>query len=491
METTIKPEDIRPPAVAGSWYSDDPAELRAELEGYLAKAKDFHLGTVIGVVSPHAGYVYSGPVAAFSYKQLIGRHYDTVVVVAPSHVEAFPFASVYGRGGYQTPLGFLPVDVELANAIAAGSEWVKISDRGHRQENLPRREHAVEIELPFLQIVLGDFKLVPIVMGDQSPEIVHQLADAIAAAAAGKNVLLVASSDLSHYHSYEEAKRIDERLVNDVADYDFSGLLDDLMSGKVEACGGGPICAVMEAAQKLGATHSQVLKYANSGDVPMGDKRQVVGYLAAAFYRNAGKSDKSDKYESETHLSRGDAKPLSLEDKRTLMRIARTTVEDVVKGQKVPDFKVTSPDLLENRGAFVTLTERGQLRGCIGYIIGVKPLYQTVREVAEAAALRDPRFPPVKPEELDALEYEISALSVPHTIKDVNEIKVGVHGIIIRKGYHQGLLLPQVATDYGWDRQTFLEHTCTKAGLPTDAWKDDDTEIQIFSAEVFNEEQIK
>jgi AmmeMemoRadiSam system protein A len=198
----------------------------------------------------------------------------------------------------------------------------------------------------------------------------------------------------------------------------------------------------------------------------------------------------SEKNQNQT-LSSGDAKPLSLEDKRTLMDIARTTVGHVVKGERVPHFEVTSPDLLEDRGAFVTLHKHGQLRGCIGYIIGVKPLYQTVQEVAEAAATRDPRFPSVTPEELPDLDYEISALSVPRTITDVKEIQVGVHGIIMRRGYHQGLLLPQVATEYGWDSKTFLEHTCMKAGLPTDAWQDEDTEIQIFSAEVFDEEQIK
>ncbi len=491
MAAELNPEDIRQPAVAGSWYSDDPVELRRELEGYLSQAETYPLGDIIGLASPHAGYVYSGPVAAYAYKQLEGRRYDVVVVVAPSHVEAFPFSAVYGRGGYATPFGVLPVDVELAQAIAAGGDLVRISDRGHRQEGYSRQEHSLEIQLPFLQLMLGDFKLVPIVMGDQSPEAVHQLASAIAAAVKGKRVLLVASSDLSHYRSYEEAKRIDAGLLKRVGEYDYNGLLEDLQRGVVEACGGGPICAVMEAAQKLGAGKAKVLKYASSGDVPIGDKRQVVGYMAAAFYREAGNPGKGGDERESSHLSRGDAKPLSLEDKRTLMHIARTTVEHVVRGEPVPEFEVTSPDLLEKRGAFVTLTKNGQLRGCIGYIIGIKPLYQTVREVAEAAALRDPRFPPVTPAELDDLEYEISALSVPRPIENIDEIQVGVHGIIIRKDYRQGLLLPQVATEYGWDRETFLEHTCTKAGLPTSAWKDPDTEIEIFSAEVFSEDQIK
>ncbi len=484
METQINPEDIRHAAVAGSWYSDDPDLLRAELEGYMEHAEDFDLGPITGLVSPHAGYTYSGPVAAYAYKPLQGRHYDVVIVIAPSHIEAFTFAAIYGRGGYLTPFGVVPVDTELAKAIASQSELIQISDRGHRQDHLSRQEHSLEIQLPFLQIVLGDFKLVPIVMGDQSPQIVHELADAIAAAAKDKNVLLVASSDLSHFHPYDEANRLDSAIWDAVENYDSETLLNDLVERKVEACGGGPICVVMEACKKLGADQSKVLRHANSGDVPHGDKGQVVGYMAAAFY-------KENNEEIKPKLSRGDAQPLSLEDKRTLMHIASTTIDRVVRGGKAPDFEVTSEDLLENRGAFVTIHKQGQLRGCIGYIIGVKPLWETVREVAESAALRDPRFPSVSPAELDNLDLEISALSVPRIIHDVAEIQVGVHGIIMRRGYSQGLLLPQVATEYGWDRETFLEHTCMKAGLPTDAWKDSDTEIQIFSAEVFDESQIK
>ncbi|MFH1863206.1 MAG: AmmeMemoRadiSam system protein B [bacterium] len=484
MQTNIEPKDIRHPAVAGSWYSDNPMTLRRELEGYLERAEDFQLHDVAGLVSPHAGYIYSGAVAAYSYKQIVGNQYDVVVIVTPSHAERFYFASVYGRGGYLTPLGLIPVDVETAQQIARGGDLVKISDQGHRQEHLAQQEHSLEIQLPFLQVALGDFKLVPIVMGDQNDEIVHALAAALANALKGKKALLVASSDLSHFHNYDQANRTDSGFVKLVGDYNAVGLLRALDSHQVEACGGGPVCAVMEACKMLGAESVRVLKYANSGDVPRGDKSRVVGYLAAAFFKTATE-------QTQHRVSRGDAKPLSLDDKRTLMNIARTTMECVVNGKKVPDFKVPAPDLLQDRGAFVTITKRGQLRGCIGFIVAVKPLYQTVREVAESAALRDPRFQPVKPDELPDLELEISALSVPRVIEDVTEIQVGVHGIIMRQGYRQGLLLPQVATDYGWDRQTFLEHTCQKAGLPPDAWKDKKTEIQIFSAEVFDEEEIK
>ncbi|RJP79623.1 MAG: AmmeMemoRadiSam system protein B [Candidatus Zixiibacteriota bacterium] len=483
MHASISPQDVRRPAVAGSWYTDDPADLRTELEEYLAQAQDLQLEGLTGLISPHAGYVFSGPVAAWAYRQVQGRSYNVVVVVAPSHADAFPFAAVYGRGGYQTPLGLVPVDTALARAIAGDHSLVKISDRGHRQESRGRQEHSLEIQLPFLQVALGDFKLVPVIMGDQTEAVCHDLAEALAAALKGRNALLVASSDLSHFHPYDEANRLDARVARRVEDFDASGLMQDLAGNRVEACGGGPMCAVMEACRKLGATQSKVLKTANSGDVPVGGRDRVVGYLAAALYQGpAPEQTAVPRREPDETVQ------LSPQDRATLLQIARTTIESVVKGDAPPPFDVASPGLLEDRGAFVTIHEAGQLRGCIGYIVGIKPLYQTVCEVAASAALRDPRFEPVQPRELPHLELEISALTVPRRISNVDEIQVGVHGIIIRKGYRQGLLLPQVAAEYGWDRDTFLAQTCRKAGLPSNAWQDPDTEIEIFSAEVFGEE---
>jgi len=176
---------------------------------------------------------------------------------------------------------------------------------------------------------------------------------------------------------------------------------------------------------------------------------------------------------------------LNQDEKKTLRHIARTVVENKARGKPVPEFKIESPILTENRGAFVTIHKRGQLRGCIGYIEGHGPLHKTVEDMAEAAAFRDPRFTPVRENELPELEFEISVLTPLRRIKDMDEIQVGKHGIYIKKGWFSGLLLPQVATEYGWDRQTFLEHTCQKAGLPLNAWKEKDTEIYIFSADIF------
>ena len=176
---------------------------------------------------------------------------------------------------------------------------------------------------------------------------------------------------------------------------------------------------------------------------------------------------------------------LSNEDKETLRHIAETVIQSKARGKPAPEFTVGSPILKEKRGAFVTINKKGQLRGCIGYIQPYKPLYRTIEEMAIQAAFHDPRFEPVNEKELPDLEIEISVLTPMKRIKDVEEIEVGKHGILMEKGFHSGLLLPQVATEYGWDRETFLEHTCFKAGLPKDAWKDEDTVISIFSADIF------
>jgi len=265
--------------IAGTWYPGDPAVLRAEIRRYLeAVPARAVAGPVVGLVSPHAGYVYSGQVAAHGYRLIEGRRYDAVVVIGPSHRVLFRGASVWPSGGYETPLGVVPVDGELAEAILGADPVVHADRKPHAAE------HSVEIQLPFLQVALGAFAFVPIVMGTQDLRTCEALADGIWRAAKGKEVLVVGSSDLSHFHDYEQAKRLDAVVVDLVRKRDARGLARRLEEGSCEACGGGPVIAAMLFAEKAGARGVQVLRYANSGDVT-GDRRQVVGYLSAAFFR--------------------------------------------------------------------------------------------------------------------------------------------------------------------------------------------------------------
>jgi AmmeMemoRadiSam system protein B/AmmeMemoRadiSam system protein A len=442
---------------------------------YLENAKKEKVdGEIVALVSPHAGYMYSGQVAAYAYKLIEGKSFDTVVVVGPSHRFPFKGASLWDRGGFRTPLGVVPVDDELSKKLMEKRKEIRFIPEAHNQEN------SLELQIPFLQTVLKSFKLVPIAMEpDWSWETCQYLASAIAEAVKGKRVLLVASTDLSHFYTYNIAVELDKIFLNHIERFDVEGLNRDLKNNRTEACGGGPVVTIMLAAKMLGANHGKVLKYANSGDVT-GDRSRVVGYAAAVFYKTAGGKEKM-KEEKKVGVDLG----LNEDEKKTLHQIAKTVIENKAKGKAVPDFKVESPTLKENRGAFVTIHKRGQLRGCIGYIEGQGPLHKTIERMAEAAAFKDPRFTPVKENELPELELEISVLTPLKRITDVNEIQVGKHGIYIVKGMWAGLLLPQVATEYGWDRQTFLEHTCQKANLPSNAWKEKDTEIYIFSADIF------
>jgi len=468
-------KEIREPAVAGAFYPDKPEVLSRDVKRYLDNAKKEKIeGEIVALVSPHAGYMYSGQVAAHAYKLIEGRTFDSVVVVAPSHRALFKGASIYDRGAYRTPLGLVPVDVEFSKRMMEKRKEIQFLPEAHAQE------HSLEVQIPFLQVVLKSFQLVPIVMEPSwSWETCQSVASAIAEMARGKNVLLIASSDLSHFHSYEKAVELDKIVLNHIEQFNPEGLSRDLKQNRCEACGGGPILSIMLAAKALGANKGKVLKYMNSGDVT-GDRSRVVGYGAGVFYRTAGGKEKM-KEEKKVGVDLG----LSEQDKKSLHQIAKTVIENKVRGKTVPDFKVDSALLKENRGAFVTINKKGQLRGCIGYIEGRGPLHKTIEEMADAAAFRDPRFTPVTERELPDLEIEISVLTPLRKITDVREIEVGKHGIYIRKGWLSGLLLPQVATEYGWDRQTFLEHTCQKAGLPSNAWKDKETEIFTFSADIF------
>jgi AmmeMemoRadiSam system protein B/AmmeMemoRadiSam system protein A len=497
-EADVKPQDsgtggeVRRTAVAGMFYPGEAGQLAADIDGYLDAAEAAGSGDlegVIGLISPHAGYMYSGAVAGKAYAAVRGRSYDSVIVVAPSHRFPFRGASVFGGDGYETPLGVVPVDRELADAITDPDQGIGYEPRAHASE------HSLEVQVPFLQRTLGDFRIVPIVMGDQAEPVVRRLAARVADAVreSGKRVLLVASTDLSHYHDHDTAVELDSHILDAVGDFDPEGLLASLARGECEACGGGPSATVMMAARELGARSSSVVGYATSGDVT-GDRAQVVGYMAAVLYgapapdADGGDASNGSETRDVTEAPAAPYEGLTENERAALLSLARRSIHAKFTGSWPPPIEFTSPALQTDCGAFVTLEKHGALRGCIGYVVGVKPLEQTVMEMAVQAAFEDPRFPPLAVDEFKDVSIEISVMSPLTEVTDVSEIDVGRHGLVIRGGGRSGLLLPQVATDQGWDRETFLEHTCMKAGLPPDSWKRDGVTILKFSAEVFGEE---
>jgi hypothetical protein len=468
-------EKVRPEAVAGAFYPADPQALSQMIDDMLAKATPPPVdGEILAAVAPHAGYPYSGPVAAWTYAALKGHKYSRVVVIAPSHYVGFDFTSVYDGDAYTTPLGQVPVDKEFARRLVKMSATIQLSGKGH-QATQDAPEHSVEVELPWLQTVLGNFELVPIVMGDQSYESSRALGVALAKMLRDDHdTLVLASSDLSHYHTYGEAETIDHKTLNALEAYDYLSMSRNFESRVWEACGGAPIVAAMIYAERMGANKAEVLRYANSGDVN-GDRSRVVGYSADLFIKSTHKADA--------------VPPFSLTDaeKAELLSVARKSVEYMIqKNEPYAPLPSASETLNREYGAFVTLTENGSLRGCIGYTAPIKPLFMTVRDTATLAALRDPRFSPVRASELPKLAYEVSVLSPLRRVTGIEQIKVGRDGLLMKNGDSEGLLLPQVPVEQKWDRLTFLEQTCAKAGMDPNCWKDENTDIFSFTAVVFN-----
>jgi len=273
---------LRKSVIAGSWYPGNPSILKRDIENYFDLVPDLVLeGDVVGLIAPHAGYTYSGQVAANVYKLIRGKKYDAVIVVGPSHRVAFHGVSIFSKGGYETPLGIVPVAEELAEKIKILSKTVVDIPEAHFQE------HSVEIQLPFLQVALGDFSFIPLVMGDQNANTCQELAEAIYKASHGKKILIVGSSDLSHFYNYNMAKKMDAVVLRHLKDGDAIGLLESLEKGTAEACGGGPMVVAMLVARMMNANKAHLLKYANSGDVT-GDKSSVVGYAAAVYCKTKG-----------------------------------------------------------------------------------------------------------------------------------------------------------------------------------------------------------
>jgi AmmeMemoRadiSam system protein B/AmmeMemoRadiSam system protein A len=478
-------DTVRPPAVSCQFYPSDSVELAHMVAGHLAKVVGEAPinGRILAVIVPHAGLVYSGQTAAYAYKLLENRGFTNVVLCGPTHRYAFQGVSVYGPDiVWQTPLGQVRCNRVLCEDILKRDPDASVVAQAHA------REHCLEVQLPYLQTVLPNMQIVPVVMGSPDKAMVERLSQTLAAMCADSSVVMVASTDWQHYRPAAAGRPMDSLGMDCLTRLDPDRLLTYLAEGKVEACGGGPAVAVLKAAMALGANRVKILKYTDSGDLT-GDKSSVVGYVAAVVYREAdGKAPtpKQGSPNKESKKAMPAAFQLSDSDKTKLLEIARKTIESYLAGAATPEFAV--PDNLRQPGAcFVTLKKGEMLRGCIGRTVAVDPLYQTVSQCAIDASVSDPRFPAVQASELPQLDLEISVLTPLEKVQNLEEITVGRDGLMIAMGRNRGLLLPQVATEYGWSRTEFLEATCRKAGLPLDAYKDPAATVYSFRAIVFGE----
>jgi len=473
LTTAALAADIKAPNVAGSFYPSDSQGLSSLLDNLL---KTTEVGKVSGdirlLISPHAGYEYSARVAAYGYSLVRDKGYDTVIIIAPSHNLYFEGIAIWPEGGFRTPLGDLAVDADFCKRLIGLDSSVK------RIPEAFLHEHSLEVQLPFLQRALKGFKIVPLIIGKLNFSDYQLLAHSLSLLTKDRKSLLVVSTDLSHYHPYEKANKIDQLTISYIKNLDAQGLYDQHLTGNIEACGISAVITGILYAKELGLSGAIILKYANSGDVN-GDYSRVVGYLSAAIYKEEG------------GLKKGEGSMLDVKQKKRLLGIARDSIATYLKAGKKPELFEKDNVLIEECGAFVTLHEKGELRGCIGSLIGRAPLYLTVRDMAVESAVGDPRFVPLKLSELASVEIEISVLSPMKRVNSADEIKLGTHGVLVKNGLNSGVFLPQVAVETGWSKEEFLSALCSqKAGLAPSAWKDKDTELYIFTAEVFSEKEL-
>lgn len=489
--------NMRKCKLAGSWYPADEATLREKVDQYISDADlDAPEGRGLGVLSPHAGYAYSGPVMGYSFAYLREQasKYDisTIIVLAFSHSgDGGGKVSVWAEGAWNTPLGDIAVDEELAEQIVAQSPMIEFDRQTHENE------HSLEILLPFLQVAMenSDYKIVPISFSRQSMEEVNELVAALANVMHGRNDLfIVSSTDMSHYHTYSEATRMDRSAIEMITTGDLDGMVNGLAKREIELCGWGTVATLMKLAHNFGAKDVTLLEYANSGDTS-GDTSRVVGYGSVAF----SFKDDFDKFSS---TAEGNETPgaedytLSREQELYLLKLARETLSEYVKThRRLEPPKPDDKKLREKAAVFVTLEKSGHLRGCIGQMIAQGPLYLAVRDMAISAAANDPRFPAVKSGELDNIDIEISVLSPLKRVDSYKDVRIGIDGVYIvgNTGHRTqtGVFLPSVATDTGWNLDEFLGELCSqKAGLPREFYKSPDAEIYTFTVLKFSESEM-
>lgn len=472
----------RQPVVAGSFYPDKPEALEVVLESMFVKAEKRDLsGELKAILVPHAGYVYSGKVAAEAFKLIDPeKEYDNIFIIASSHQKYMQGASIYNQGDYITPLGKVKVNRDLANRLIEENNILIFDPEVHSAE------HSLEVQLPFLQYRLKtDFQIVPIVTGFQDIIFSRKLASVLKPYL-NENNLFIISSDFSHYPTYQHAVVADERTgqailaksprmlisaINTNASENFPNLVTSL-------CGWPGVLSflyMIETENDIEATH---IKYMNSGDVSK-DSSRVVGYHSIAFVKNENKVNMTKEQFN-----------LSDDERKYLLDFARQTIDSFLIDGSLPeiDEEKLSKSLKEKCGAFVTLHKNGSLRGCIGRFTSSDNLVKVVRSMAVSAATQDPRFSKVKSSEMKDIDIEISVLTPLKEIESIDEIEMGKHGIYIKKGFATGTFLPQVALQTGWTKEEFLGHCSRdKAGLGWEGWKN--AEVYIYEALVFSENE--
>jgi len=417
---------IRHPVVSGQFYPASSSQLKAMIDRFIDEKAVKE--EVIGLVSPHAGYIYSGPVAGAVISKI--RFKDTFIILGPNHTGSGKPLSIMTKGVWKTPLGEVEIDSELGKQILATSSYLE-EDRGAHLY-----EHSIEVQIPFLQYFKRDIKIVPIMLayatGATYKEIGRELAKAIKDL--NKEVVIIASSDMTHYEPQESAQRKDTQAIEAILDLNEDELLKRVDELDISMCGYAPAVSLISAAKELGATGAELVRYQTSGDI-IGDYSSVVGYAGIIITRM-----------------------------HPLAKLAKKTVETFVNEGKTPEPEELTPEIKERAGVFVSIHKFGELRGCIGTF---EPQKRNVaREIianATSSATRDPRFPPIAPDELKDLSYSVDVLTAPEPIPDKDQLDPKKYGVIVEAGFRRGLLLPDLE---GVDSVDYQIDICRqKAGI--------------------------
>jgi hypothetical protein len=470
----------REPAVSGMFYPKDKKELKKCISNLLSQVPSPKTQPDLwGMILPHAGYKFSGKVAAYAFKYLENKKYNPIIIVGPYHGPktisvspvTFKGISVWKGGVYVTSLGAIPIDTSFTQELLNYDQRIQFIKEVHKYE------HSVEVQLPFIQYILKDVKIVPIVMTDYSLEICNLLGEALSSTIQKlkiKKPLLIASSDFYHGYKYEDCKKYTNLAVSLITSYNIEGFHSLIKEGI--ACGGGPITAVMIGVKKLGGGKIMSLFTTNSADVIGRKEGYVVGYSSFLIKKSSKKS------------SIKEFPKLPKSAQKELLRYARKSLDVYLKTHKTPKFTPKNKILYQKRGAFVTLTTHdGLLRGCIGHHESDTPLYKLIPQLTIAAGVGDPRFPPLRREELKNIKIKISVyLCEVYQIQDLREFKLGVHGIILRKDNRGATFLPEVPIQEKWTKEETLEFLCKKAGLLEGCWKEG-AEFYLYKTQVFEE----
>jgi MEMO1 family protein len=482
---------VREPAVAGKFYPDAPAKLRLAIEKFLQDAVPVKVKDPMAIIVPHAGYLYSGQICADGFKQVRQQMVEVVVILGTNHTSPnFQKIALYSGDGFRTPLGTAAIEKNIISSLMRADPADCTLDK-----SVHKSEHSVEVLVPFVQVIFPQAKMVPVIVGSPDIKMCTRFGEVLAKVLKNKRALIVASSDLSHYPASEDANIVDRETLAAITKLDPAAFRSTVQAQRdraisnlaTSACGEAPILAAMAAARSLGAKRGAVISYANSGDGSIGEPSRVVGYGAVVFTAEGEREGSSILAQPMVAVP---SASLRSADKKALLAFARETLSRFFLTDTLPLARGFSANLQQPRGVFVTLKKKGELRGCIGRIIGYEPLGKLVGAMTIQAAFNDRRFRPLTAEELNDTDIEISVLTPMKQVAGVVDIVVGRDGVLLSKKGRSAVFLPQVAIEQGWNREELLDNLCQKAGLAAGSWKKE-AQLSTFQAVVFSESEFK